>query len=180
MRSKHLGFPLDEHIAAGRIELKQADPAELAPDEFTSLVRSAVEERGARVVVIDSLSGFFNALPEARHLALLMHELLGYLSERGVASLVTVAHAGVLGQMATTIDMSYLADTIVLVRYFEDGGRLRKAISVVKKRSGRHEDSIRELTLGADGIRVGETLASYRGILTGVPTMRSPDGDGRV
>ena len=170
-RAHHLGIPLEKHVAAGRISLKQADPAELAPDEFTSLVRDSVEKDGARVVVIDSLNGFYNALPQAHHLPLLMHELLAYLSERGVASLLTVAQSGLAGPMTSKIDVSYLSDTIVLLRYFEHAGRLRKAISVVKKRSGRHEDTIRELILAPEGIRVGETLTRYRGVLTGVPDM---------
>lgn len=178
-RAANLGIPLEKHLASRRVTLKQADPAELAPDEFTSLVRHAVERDKARVVVIDSLNGFFNSLPEARHLSLLMHELLGFLSERGVASILTVAESGVGGPMTSNVDVSYLSDTIILLRYFEDGGRLRKAISVIKKRSGPHEDVIRELELGSDGIRVGSTLSEYRGVLTGVPAlMRGRSGEG--
>jgi len=179
-RARNLGMPLEEHLRSGRITIKQTDPAELAPDELTSLVRESVEKENTRVVVIDSLNGFYNALPQAHHLPLLMHELLAYLSECGVASLLTVAQSGLAGPMSTKIDVSYLSDTIVLLRYFEDAGRLRKAISVVKKRSGRHEDTIRELVLAPEGISVGKTLSAYRGVLSGVPDVvrHSSPGDG--
>ena len=145
-RARQLGAPLARHLDEGTITAKQIDPAELAPDEFAHLVRTAVDE-GARVIVIDSLNGYFNAMPEGRLLTLQMHELLGFLAERGVATLMTVAQTGMIGPMTAPVDLSYLADTVVLLRYFEHGGELRKAISVVKKRSGVHERSIRELVI---------------------------------
>lgn len=165
-RSRQLGMPLDGHLAAGTIDVQQIDPAELAPDQFVHHVRSAVIERGARVVVIDSLNGYYNAMPEARFLTLQMHELLSFLAERGVATLMTVAQSGVHGTSAP-IDLSYLADTIVLLRYFEDAGTLRKAISVVKKRSGAHEQTIRELVLAPGAITIGDPLVGFRGVLGG-------------
>lgn len=168
-RSQQLGLPLDRAIESGLARVHQIDPAELAPDEFTHLVRNEVEN-GARVVVIDSINGYFTAMPEARFLTLQMHELLGYLSERGVASILTMAQSGLAtGPMTTPVDVSYLADTIVLFRYFELAGRIRKALSVLKKRSGPHEETIRSIELGAGGVHIGEPLANMRGVLTGTP-----------
>lgn len=148
-------MPLEGAIERGTIRVHQIDPAELAPDELTHLVRDEVEKHGARVVVIDSINGYYTAMPQARHLSLQLHELLGYLAERGVASLLTVAQTGIVGaQMTAPIDVSYLADTIVMFRYFEAEGRLRKALSVLKKRSGVHEDTIRTLDFGPGGLEV--------------------------
>ena len=174
-RAQLLGIPIDRHIDEGTVRLHQIDPAELAPDEFTHLVREAVEVHKSRLVVIDSINGYINAMPEARYLSLQMHELLAYLSERGVASLLTLTQSGLMGaNMAAPVDMSYLADTIVMLRYFEAGGRIRKAISVVKKRSGPHDDSIHELTLEG-GVKVGAALSNMSGVLTGVPHVAADD-----
>jgi circadian clock protein KaiC len=171
-RAQHLGIALDTHMETGKVRVHQIDPAELAPDEFTHLVRRGVEHDDARVVVIDSLNGYYTAMPEARSLTLQMHEMLSYLSERGVASILTVAQAGLVGTtMSTPLDVSYLADTIVMLRYFEAQGRMRKAISVIKKRSGSHEDTIRDVRFGHDGIRLGEPLTDMRGVLSGVPEL---------
>lgn len=169
-RADKLGMPLAKHIESGRITVKQIDPAELAPDEFTAFVRDAVIDHGARLVTIDSINGYFNAMPEARFLTLQMHELLAFLAERDVATILTMAQSGVAGaHMVSPVDVSYLADTILLMRYFESAGRVRKALSVLKKRSGMHEDTIREVTLTSQGIEVGEPLSHFRGVLTGVP-----------
>jgi circadian clock protein KaiC len=171
-RSHDLGVDLDRHLARGMMRMQPIDPAELAPDQFTSLVRESIETHGARVVVIDSLNGYYMAMPEARYLTLQMHELLAYLAHRGVATILTMAHAGVLGpSVRSPLDMSYLVDTIVMLRYFEAQGRVRKAVSVVKKRSGAHEEHIRELHLGGGGIHIGEPLVGMRGVLTGYPEM---------
>jgi circadian clock protein KaiC len=171
-RSQLLGMDLDPQIKAGRLHVHQIDPAELAPDEFTHLVRDSVERVGARVVVVDSINGYYTAMPEGRFLTLQMHELLSYLAERGVATLLTMAQSGLLGtSMSSPVDVSYLADTIMLFRYFEDRGRVRKAISVVKKRSGAHEDTIREMSFGKGGIQIGNALVDMRGILSGTPTL---------
>jgi circadian clock protein KaiC len=170
--AQNLGMALDRHIAEGKVRVQQVDPAELAPDEFTSLVRDAVVRNGARVVVIDSLNGYFTAMPEAQFLTLQMHELLGYLAERGVATILTMAQSGLVGgALRSPLDMSFLADTIVLLRYFEDAGRMRKAISVLKKRSGPHEETIREMSLGSGGVHIGAPLENMRGVLTGTPEM---------
>lgn len=172
-RAQALGLDLSGYLDRGLISIKQVDPAELAPDQFTQLVRDAVEQRDARLVVIDSINGYFNAMPEARFLTLQMHELLSYLAERGVASAITMAQSGGVGSaMKSPVDVSYLSDTILLLRYFESGGRIRKAISVLKKRSGHHEDTIRELTFGPQGLSLGEPLVEFEGVLTGVPRQR--------
>ncbi|HEX8794454.1 MAG TPA: ATPase domain-containing protein [Polyangiaceae bacterium] len=176
-RAQHLGMPLDKVVADGKVRVHQIDPAELAPDEFTDLVRQAVEKHASRVVVIDSINGYFTAMPEARYLTLQMHELLAYLAERGVASIMTMAQTGLLsGTMSSPVDLSYLADTIMLLRYFEFEGRLRKAISVLKKRSGAHEETIRAFELGRGGIHIGAPLVQMQGVLTGTPRLvRPPD-----
>ncbi|MBX3203358.1 MAG: circadian clock protein KaiC, partial [Labilithrix sp.] len=160
----------------GRITIRQVDPAELAPDEFTHLVRDEVEANDSRVIVIDSINGYFTAMPEERFMTLHMHELLAYLDERGVATILTMSQGGVVGTMTSPIDVSYLSDTVILLRYYEHRGRVRKAISVLKKRSGAHEDAIRQLTFGSDGVRLGEPLSEMRGVLTGVPVIEGPDG----
>lgn len=177
-RAQHLGMPLEQAIAAGKARVHQIDPAELAPDEFTNLVRVAVEEHQSRVVVVDSINGYFTAMPESRYLTLQMHELLGYLAERGVASILTMAQSGLAGgAMTSPVDLSYLADTIVVLRYFELEGRLRKAVSVLKKRSGAHEETIREFELGGGGIHIGAPLVQMQGVLTGAPRLVGPLGE---
>lgn len=169
-RARQLGMAVDEQIASGRLHVHQIDPAELAPDEFVHLVRRSVEGDAARVVVIDSITGYFTAMPEARFLSLQMHELLSYLAEHGVASVITMAQSGMIGnQMRTAVDVSYLADTVVVLRYFEVEGRLRKALSILKKRSGAHENSICDVRFDARGIHVGEPLSELRGVLVGLP-----------
>ena len=175
-RAQLLGMSLDAHMASGMIRAHQIDPAELAPDEFSHLVRNAVEQGGARIVVIDSINGYYSSMPEGRFLALQMHELLSYLAERGVATLLTMAQSGLIGTMRTPVDMSYLADTILMFRYFEDRGRMRKALSVVKKRSGPHHDTIRALVLGKGGVHLGEALTDLRGILSGTPIATARGG----
>lgn len=169
-RAEALGQALAEHAQHRRAFLRQIDPAELSPGEFVALVREHVEQHRARVVVIDSLNGFLTAMPEERFLLIQMHELLTYLAQRGVATFLVVAQHGLLGAaMASPVDVTYLADTVVLTRYFEARGAVHKAVSVVKKRSGSHESTIRQLTMGSGGIEVGEPLHQFHGILTGVP-----------
>ena len=169
-RGENLGMPLTRLVKEGKLLVNQIDPAELAPDEFSHLVRTAVEEHDARIVVVDSITGYFTAMPEQRFLSLQMHELLSYLADRGVATLLTTTQTGVMGQnMSTAFEISYLADTIVVMRYFESEGRLHKAMSVLKKRSGQHEDTIRSVRLSASGVEVGETLTDLHGVLTGLP-----------
>jgi circadian clock protein KaiC len=180
-RAQQLGMALDRHMAEGKVRVHQIDPAELAPDEFSHLVREAVDKHGSRVVVIDSINGYYTAMPEARYLTLQMHELLAYLSERGAASILTMAQSGLVGgPVRSPVDLSYLADTIVMLRYVESTGRVRKVLSVVKKRSGAHEETIRELVLGGGGLRIGPPLDGMRGVLTGSPEMNGAGEGGTL
>ena len=169
-RSKGMGMDLAPWMASKHLMPRQIDPAELSPGEFVHLIREAVERHHASVVVIDSLNGYLNAMPDERFLIVQLHELLTYLGQAGVATLLVGAHHGLIGSaMQTPVDASYLADAVVLLRYFELEGEVRQAISVVKKRGGAHERTIRSLKLSPEGIHIGEPLRSYRGILTGVP-----------
>ena len=169
-RCSGLDVNVEEQVKAGLIELVQVDPAELSPGELAYLIREAVEKNGVKIVVIDSLNGYLNAMPEERFLTIQLHELLMYLSEKSVASLLIGAHHGVIGsQMQAPVDASYLADAVILLRYFEAKGEVRQAISVVKKRGGVHERTIREFGMHDGAIRVGDPLRHFRGVLTGVP-----------
>ena len=170
-RSAGLGMDLREHAAAGLISVQPVDVAELSPSAFAQRVRRAVEDDGVRLVVIDSLAGYTNAMPETRSLLLHLHELLTYLGQKGVTTLLVTTQHGMLGASVTgDVDVSYLADNVLLFRYYEFAGEVRKALSVFKRRAGPHEDAIRRLTMGgAEGICVGEPLNAFRGILTGVP-----------
>jgi circadian clock protein KaiC len=167
IRTSALGIPLAEHVKAGRVRLVPIDPAEFTAGELTHRIRTQVAE-GARVVVLDSVNGYLNALPEERFLAAHLHELLAFLGENGVATILTVAQHGFFGP-ETPVNISYVADTVILFRYFEMAGEVKQAISVVKKRTGHHERSIRELQFGAGGLRVGPPLANVRGVLSGSP-----------
>ncbi|BEP34767.1 ATPase domain-containing protein [Variovorax sp. V59] len=169
-RCESMGMDLGPFIESGRIKVRQVDPAELSPGEFVHLIRVAVVESGAAVVVIDSLNGYLNAMPDERFLIVQLHELLSYLGQAGVATLLVGAQHGLIGmQMKTPVDASYLADAVVLLRYFELEGEVRQAISVLKKRGGAHERSIRDFSMTATGLKVGEPLRHFRGILTGIP-----------
>jgi circadian clock protein KaiC len=169
-RTDALGMRLGDRIKAGNVSLNQIDPGDLSPGEFSYRVRLAVERGGARVVLIDSLNGYLNAIPQVEAPLVRMHELLSYLNERGVATLVIVAQHGIVGaNMATPLDVSYLADTVVLLRFFETAGTVRRAVSVMKKRTGPHESTIREFQIGPERIRVGAALSEFQGVLTGVP-----------
>jgi circadian clock protein KaiC len=169
-RAAGLGVNLQEYVDRGLITIRQIDPAEMSPGEFTQLVREAVEQRNIRVLLIDSLNGYLNAMPDERFLVLQMHELLSFLNQLGVLTIMVLAQHGLLGHMQTPIDLSYLSDAVIMLRYFEAAGRVRRAISVVKKRSGAHENAIREFQLTADGLKVGPPLTEFSGILTGTPT----------
>lgn len=174
-RSKAMGMDVAEQVEAGRISVQQIDPAEIPPGEFVALVREQVESRNIAVLVIDSLNGYLNAMPEEHFLQIQMHELLTYLGQQGVATILVVAQHGVVGSgMLTPVDVSYLADCVILFRYYELGGEIRKAVSVVKKRSGAHEKAIRTLTMGADGLEVGPPLTEFRGVLSGTPLLDTP------
>ena len=169
-RAAGLGVPLQDYVDQGLISIQQIDPAEMSPGEFAQLVRDAVDTRGVRVLLIDSLNGYLNAMPDERFLVLQMHELLSYLNQVGVLTIIVLAQHGLLGQVQAPIDLSYLSDAVIMVRYFEAGGRVRRAISVVKKRSGTHEDTIREFQLTSGGLKLGPPLTEFSGILTGTPT----------
>jgi circadian clock protein KaiC len=169
-RSKSLGMPLDKAMADGLITLQQIDPAELSPGEFTAAIRRSVEERGVKLVIIDSLNGYMNSMPDERFLVLQMHELLAYLAQLGVMTILVLSqHGFVVGSMETPVDLSYLSDTVISLRYFESAGRVRRAIAVAKKRTGNHEHTIREYRLGKRGLTVGSPLTEFSGILTGTP-----------
>ncbi len=169
-RAEGLGFNLEKHLESGAISLQQIDPAVLSPGEFVSLVCTAVERDKVRVIIIDSLNGYVNAMPEERFLIIQMHELLSYLNQRGVATFLLVAQHGLIGSnMMTPVDVSYLADTVFLLRYFEIMGEVKKAVSILKRRSGNHEKSIREISFSNSGVKVSLPLEGFRGVLTGVP-----------
>lgn len=168
-RCAALGIDIEPPMAKGLLRVRQIDPAEMSPGELVAQVRADVEKENARVVVIDSLNGYMTAMPEEQFLLVQMHELVTYLRQRGVLAIIVIAQSGLIGSMNTPVEVSYLADTVVLLRFFESQGAVRKAISVLKRRSGRHGSGIHELTMDAHGIRVGEALEEFSGILTGVP-----------
>jgi circadian clock protein KaiC len=168
-RARALGLALQPALDKGLIHIKQIDPAEVSPGGFAHLVRHAVEVDNARLVVIDSLNGYLNAMPDGRFLILQMHELLSYLSQLGVLTILILAQHGLVGPMDTPLDISYLSDAVVMLRYFEAEGRVRRALSVVKKRSGNHEHTIREFMLTTAGVSVGPPLTQFTGIFTGTP-----------
>jgi circadian clock protein KaiC len=167
-RATALGMPLQRHVEAGHVTVQQIDPAELSPGEFVHTVRDAVERAHARMVILDSLNGYLQAMPEEQFLVVQLHELLSYLRQHGVVTIMVVAQHGFVGRIVTPVDVSYLADTVILMRYFETAGRVRKAMSVVKKRAGAHEDTIRTFHLSADGFRVGSPVTDVRGVLSGI------------
>ena len=169
-RAAELGVALQPGIESGLVNLRQVDPAELSPGELTHAIRIAVERDDIKLVVIDSLNGYLNAMPEERFLSVQLHELLTYLGQRNVATILVCAQSGLLGaNMSSPIDASYLADAVVLLRYFENRGEVRQALSVMKKRGSRHERTIREFGFDNGRIYVGSALREFRGVLTGVP-----------
>ena len=175
-RCDKLGMRLTEHVDSGRVTIEQIEPGEVSPGEFAHRVCRSVERDGAGLVMIDSLNGYLHAIPTGHSPLVRMHELLAYLNERGVATLLVAAQHGIMGSaMAAPIDVSYLADAVVLFRFLEAAGQVRKAVSTVKMRTGAHETAIRELVVGPDRLRVGEPLTEFQGIMTGVPQYR---GDG--
>jgi circadian clock protein KaiC len=175
-RSHGFGMDFEPYLASGQFELVQVDIGELSPGEFANHVRLMVEKRAARFVVIDSLNGYLNGMPSERFLLIHMHELLSYLGQKGVVTLLTIAQHGMMGSaMQTPIDVSFLADTVVLLRFFEASGVVRQAISVAKKRRGAHERTLREMRIDSNGVRIGEVLREFQGVLTGVPRFSGDD-----
>jgi circadian clock protein KaiC len=169
-RMKGLGFDLEAARKSGALTLDQIDAAELSPGEFAHRVRSAVEKKGIKTVVIDSLNGYRAAMPEENSLILHVHELLQFLNRQGTSTFLTVAQHGLVGDMQAPVDVTYLADTVLLLRYFEAMGHVRRAVSVIKKRTGYHETTIREFHLDKNGLTLGEPLDKFQGILSGVPS----------
>jgi circadian clock protein KaiC len=175
-RMAGLGIDLEQHVKSGLVTIHKIDPAELSPGEFADGIRRAAADGNASILVIDSLNGYLNAMPGEKHLALHLHEILTYLGQRGVATIMIGAHQGFVGgAMVTPVDASYLADAVLLLRYFEWRGEVRQAISIVKKRGGAHERTIREFRLDPQGIRVGDPLRDFHGIFSGVPTYSGGD-----
>ena len=175
-RASALGMKLDEHVKKGLIQLEQIDPAEISPGELVDSIRRAVAERGVRMVVIDSINGYLAAMPAERYLTLQLHELLAYLNQQGVITIMVLAQQGLMGSMQSAVDLSYLADTVLLTRYFEARGEVRQALAVIKKRRGSHERAIREFRLDEKGITVGAPLKEMHGVLTGIPTfLKDPE-----
>ena len=170
-RAREMGIALEPHIASGRFRLSQIDPAQMPPGELADSIVRLVDKGGASVVVLDSLNGYVNAMPSEDYLYLHLHELLTYLNQQGVLTLMILAQHGLVGPMGAPVDVSYLADTVVLTRFFEARGAVKKAISVIKKRSGRHETTLRELTMNQRGIALGAPLTEFEGVLTGVPRL---------
>ncbi len=168
-RARAFGLDIEKHVEGGCLVIQQIDPAELSPGEFATQVRSEVEDREARIIVIDSLNGYLAAMPQEQQLILQMHELVSYLSQKGVMTLLINPQQGLLGTMSTNLNISYIPDAVFLIRFFEAEGRIRKAISVLKNRAGQHEDAIREFRIDARGVRVGDPLVAFRGVLTGTP-----------
>ena len=174
-RTKALGFDFEALHEQGKIHIEQIDAAELSPGEFAQRVRDRVALFDAKTVVIDSINGYKAAMPEENALILHMHELLQFLNRQGVTTFLTVAQHGLVGDMKSPVDITYLADTVILLRYFEALGKVRRAVSVIKKRTGKHEDTIREFRIDYKGLTLGEPLSSFQGVLRGVPTFVGGD-----
>jgi circadian clock protein KaiC len=174
-RADSLGMNMSKHVDSGRIEIRQIDPAEMSPGQFACIAQQAVEAAGTQVIVIDSLNGYLQSMPAERHLYIQLHEMLTYFGQCGATTLLVMAQNGIVGPMQSPIDVSYIADSVVLLRYFEAEGRVRKAVSVSKQRVGTHENTIREIVFDRRGITVGAPLADFRGVLTSVPEYRGSE-----
>jgi circadian clock protein KaiC len=170
-RLESIGMQVRAEIAKGTLHMIQVDPATLSPGEFAAQIRSDVDANDTRVVVIDSLNGYLTSMPGERDLTVHVHELVSYLNQKGVTTFLVYTQHGLVGQMQTEVDISYLSDTVILLRYFEAMGSLRKLVSVVKQRVGQHEDTLREIKITPEGVHIGEPLTSFRGVMTGVPEL---------
>ncbi len=176
-RSKELDLDIEKYVSAGLLVLKKVDPAELTPGQFASILRDSTFEDKVEMVIIDSLNGYIHAMPEQQFLMLQLHELLAYLGARGVVTIMILAQAGIMGSMQSPLDLTYLADSVIVTRYFEAFGSVKKAISVIKKRTGAHEETLRELRIGKGGVVVGDVLTQFSGIFTGVPRFTGNEVD---
>jgi circadian clock protein KaiC len=172
IRTRALGLKVHQYMETGQLRVMPLDPAEISPGEFAYEVRRAVEEEGVEMVVLDSLNAYLKAMPGSKHLMLQMHELLSYLNHRSVLTILILGQHGLFGEKGDEVDMSYLSDSILLFRFFEARGQLLKAVSMVKSRTNRHEQTIREFRMGPDGVQVGEALADFEGVLSGVAVYR--------
>jgi circadian clock protein KaiC len=172
IRAKALGLDIEPYIQQGQFRVVPLDPAEVSAGEFAHMVRHAVEDDDAGVVVIDSINAYMQAMPGSKYLLLQMHELLSYLNHRGVVTMLILGQHGVLGEIRSEVDMSYLSDAILLFRFFEARGKLLKAVSMVKSRTNRHEQTIREFRMGPKGLEFGNELTDFEGVLSGVAAYR--------
>ena len=163
---------LRSYAESGQLKMHHIDPAELAPGEFAQMLRDAVEGANVKFIVIDSLNAYLQAMPGEHFLTLQMHELLSYLNQQGVTTVLVLGQHGVIGEVRTDVDLSYMSDTTVLVRFFESNGRLRRALTVIKSRTADHALTIHELVLGSGGLAIGPALEGFEGVLTGLPTYR--------
>ncbi|HEX7154122.1 MAG TPA: ATPase domain-containing protein [Thermoanaerobaculia bacterium] len=179
-RAASLGFELPKLIESGHMRVYQIDPAEMSAGEFAHAIRTAVEKDEGSVIVIDSLNGYFNAMPEEHFLTLHLHELLSYLASAAATTILIVSQHGALGHVSSPVDVSYLADAVILLRYYETHGAFRRAISMLKKRTSIHEQSVRDYQLTASGVRVGKVLTEFRGILSGMQSMEAPVANAKV
>ncbi len=177
-RAQQLGMNLEAHTNSGLIVIEQIDPAEISPGEMAHRIRHSVEREGARMIILDSINGYLNTMPAERDLTLQLHELLAYLNQQGVITIMVLAQQGLVGTMQSAVDLTYLADTVVLMRYYEARGEVRQALSVIKKRNSDHERTIREVSVGKNGIAVGEPLRDLQGVLSGVPSFVNNGHDG--
>jgi circadian clock protein KaiC len=168
-RSEALGLDLQPFIDSGTLLVRQVDPSEMSPGEFAIAVRDEVERRQSSIVLIDSLNAYLQSMPDEQFLLLQMHELLSYLSQKGVIALLILGHHGLVGDARVDVDLSYLADAVIQLRFFEAGGQVRQALAVVKTRTTKHERTIREFQIGPGGVSIGEPLQQFQGVLTGVP-----------
>jgi circadian clock protein KaiC len=167
-----LGMDLRPFVDNGQLRIHHIDPAELSPGEFAQMLRNAVEKHGVSFIAIDSLNAYLQAMPGEQFLTLQMHELLSYLNQQGVTTLLVLGQHGLIGEVRSDVDLSYLSDTTVLLRFFESNGRLRRAVTVIKSRTASHALTIHELQLGPDGVRIGEPLEGFEGVLSGLPSYR--------
>jgi circadian clock protein KaiC len=171
-RSVALGMDVRPHLKSGLLCIDQIDPAEISPGELAHSIQMAVEQDKTRMIIVDSINGYLNAMPEERFLSLQLHELLSYLNQQGIITVMVLAQQGLMGSMQAVVDLTYLADTVVLHRFFEAMGEVRQAISIIKKRSGNHERAIREFKVDKEGLHIGPPLKEFQGVLTGVPNFR--------
>ena len=169
-RVKSMGFDLEQLREKGLLHIEQLDAAESSPGEFAERVRSRVDEAQAKTIIIDSLNGYQAAMPDENSLVLHIHELIQYLNRQGANTFLTVAQHGLISEIKSPVDLTYLADTVILLRYFEARGKVRRAVSIIKKRTGRHEETIREFRITEHGLSLGRPLEEFQGVLQGVPT----------